>query len=85
MLFNSEECPSCLIACFYGLETCGLDRITTHRMHPFDGLLGGWKIVHVFGLPQRLSSLLGWVVGLPLALPLLEQDAIAPAAVADPN
>ena len=52
-------------------------------MHPQDGFFGGRKIVHVVGLPQRLSGLLGWVSGLPLASPLLEQDTIAAAAVAD--
>ena len=52
-------------------------------MHTFDGLLGGRKILHVFGLSQRLSGLLGWVAGLPLASLLLERYAIAPAAVAD--
>ena len=73
---DCEEWPSSVITCFNCLEPCGLDGITTHRMHPFDGFLDGQKIVHVVGLSESLSGLLGLVAGLPLALPLLERDAM---------
>ena len=82
---DGEEWPSYVITCFYRLEPCGIDGITTHRMHQFYGLLGGRKVVHIVGLSQLLSGFLGWVAGLSLASPLLGRDAIEPAAVADPN
>ena len=84
-ILDGEEWSSCVMTYFYRLEPCGLDGITTYHIHPFDGLLGGRKIVDVVGLLQCLPGFLGWVAGLPLASPVLKLDAIVPAAVADPN
>ena len=52
-------------------------------MHLVYCLLVGWEIVNAVGQAQRFLGLFGWVSGLPLAAPLLEWDAIVPAAVAD--
>ena len=63
---HGEEWPSRVVAGLHGLDPCGLDWVTTHCMHPLDGLFGGWEIVNAVGLAHRLLGLFGWAAGLPL-------------------
>ena len=47
---NGEQRPPYQVAGLDGLDPSGLDRVTAHGVHQFDGLLGGWQVVNTVGL-----------------------------------
>ncbi len=46
-------------------------------MHPFPGLLNGWKIIHAVGLSECLFCFLRWFPRLPLTMMLGQWYAIS--------
>ena len=57
-ILHGEEWPTRVVTCLDRLETYGLDWIATNRMHPLDGLFGGWEIVNTVGLAQSFWEFL---------------------------
>jgi hypothetical protein len=82
---DGEQWPSNEVAGLDGFEPGGLDGVSTHCMHPSDGLFGGWEVVYAVGLAEDVSCLLGWVSRLPSSFVLGEWDAVASMCVAVAN
>ena len=54
-------------------------------MYPFDGLFGGWQVIHAVGLSQHLFGSLGWCAWLLLSSLLDQWYAVATSFISCPN
>jgi hypothetical protein len=82
---NGEQWSSYEVAGFYSFEPGGLDGVSAHGVHPFDGVLGGWQVVNTVVLLQDVACFLGWVPWLPVPLVLHERDLVASMLVSGAN
>jgi hypothetical protein len=58
-VLNSQKRPTNKVLSLYRFEPRGFNRVTTDSMHPSDGLLSGWEVIHAVGLLQGMACLLG--------------------------